>query len=565
MVSTDPARALPLVLQAEVAAEPTSIPYTRRLTARLLDAEPLRQRFMEQWSGVIALILDRGTYLDDADIGPLVDTALPGSDEIFAALELARLIRETTTWNRIVVDTAPTGHTLRLLNLPKTFRALVRLLDAMQSKHRFMVRTLTHRYRADEADAFLTEMSGLVSALEQSLRDPGRTAAVLVTNSERLVVDETRRYLESLRELGIPLAAIVWNGSEPVPVEGDAQYIVPRLTESPRGKHGLQQWLSGLRPAGAASKARMPSPRAARAPRSNRTPSAPVDRLLRPLTIVAGKGGVGKTTIATVLALESALRARTLLVSTDPAPSLADALAQPVADDDTLVAGSERLNARQMNASAAFARLRDEYQSRVDALFQGLIARGVDLEHDRAIVRDLLALAPPGVDEVYALSLLSDALFSARYERVIVDPAPTGHLLRLLEMPQLALAWSHQLMRLMLKYKDVTGLGSTAQDLLEFSRNLRALDTLLRDATRCATVLVTLDEPVVREETSRLARALAGRKVALAGVVTNRVIGHALPVAGAPLHFEAPLVQPPPVGVNALRHWRERWRPAHSE
>jgi arsenite/tail-anchored protein-transporting ATPase len=553
------------VLDTPVGATPTRVPYTRRLTARLLAAEPLRERFMEQWSDVVRLILDRGTYLDDADIGPLVDTALPGSDEIFGALELARVIGDTATWDRIVVDTAPTGHTLRLLNLPKTFRALVRLLDAMQSKHRFMVRTLTRRYRADEADAFLTEMAGLVSALEQSLTDPSQTGALLVTNAEPIVMDETRRYLAALNELRIPVQAVVWNASDAILLEGvSEQFMVGSLDETPIGQRGLERWLRELHSAlpsrkSAARAAKTPVP-----PASRLAPPA-LDGLLRPLTIVAGKGGVGKTTVAAVLALESAEHARTLVVSTDPAPSLADALRQPIPDNDTLVAGTTQLFARQMNASAAFASLREEYQSRVDALFEGLIARGVDLQHDRAIVRDLLSLAPPGVDEVYALSLLSDALFGTRYDRVVVDPAPTGHLLRLLEMPQLALAWSHQLMRLMLKYKDVTGLGNTAQELLDFSRNLRALDGLLHDARKCAAVVVTLDEPVVREESERLMRTISQRGVALSGVVTNRVGRGALPVAGAPVHFEAPLVQPPPVGVDVLRQWRSSWRPANPD
>jgi arsenite-transporting ATPase len=144
-----------------------------------------------------------------------------------------------------------------------------------------------------------------------------------------------------------------------------------------------------------------------------------------------------------------------------------------------------------------------------------------------------------------------------------VDPAPTGHLLRLLEMPKLALAWTHQLMRLMLKYKDVAGLGETARELLDFSRQLRALDALLRDPSRGAVVLVTLDEPVVRVETERLAAAVEERGVGLSGVVLNRATSAtpaALPVAGAPVHFEAPAVEPPPVGPRALRDWSTAWR-----
>ena len=594
LLSTDPARALPTVLEHSVESSPTPVRYANRLSAQVLDAGALRSRFMERWGDVIRTILDRGTYLDESDIGPLVDTAMPGSDEIFAALELAVLMADEpkagpadagtpraprAEYERLIVDTAPTGHTLRLLNLPKTFRALVRLLDAMQSKHRFMVKTLTRKYRSDVADAFLIEMNNLVSALEKSLSDPGRCAAVLVTNTESLVRDETRRYLEALRELHVHVAAVVWNAVEGrVEAMGDAeQYLVPKLDGWPTGEQGLERWLAELRPFSAiggyprqrvrlsavhsSAKGRREPRTVSREPRT-RQPRVSIAKLLRPLTIVAGKGGVGKTTVACTLAITAADSQRTLVVSTDPAPSLADALAQPIPDEDTAVPGVPALFARQMDASAAFARLRDEYQSKVDALFQGLVSSGVDLAHDRAVARDLLSLAPPGVDEVYALSLLSDALFKDHYACVVVDPAPTGHLLRLLEMPQLALTWSHQLLRLMLKYKDVTGLGETAQEILDFSRSLRAVDALLRDAQKCAVVLVTLDEPVVRTETERLAVEVRRRGVSISGLVLNRATQRsALPVADAPLHFEASAVDPPPVGLDALRRWGQSWTP----
>jgi arsenite/tail-anchored protein-transporting ATPase len=568
VLSTDPAKALPSVLGHQLSTTAAPVPGFERLEAQVLDAGELRAQFMARWGDTIRTILDRGTYLDDTDIGPLVDTAMPGSDEIFSALELARLIGDSGA-PRLVVDTAPTGHTLRLLNLPRTFRALIRLLDAMQSKHRFMVRTLTRSYRADQADAFLTEMTTLVTALEGALRDPKACAAVMVTNAQPLVVAETVRYLEQLRELRVSVRAIVWNGvagpSTP-PVAEVNQYVVPRLESWPVGRDGLRQWLDAMTEArssaGPAKRAAGARSQPAASASSQTASNAGVDfeRIIRPLTIVAGKGGVGKTTVACVLGLRAAESKRTLLVSTDPAPSLADALRQPIPDADTAVTGAPRLFARQMDASAAFARLRSEYEARVDALFDGLVAGGVDLSQDRAVARDLLSLAPPGVDEVYALSLLSDALFKDHYERVIVDPAPTGHLLRLLEMPELALAWSHQLLRLMLKYKDVTGLGETAQEILEFARNLRAVDALLRDEQRCATVLVTLDEPVVQTETARLAGAVRERGVSVAAVIRNRATSRpALPVPEAQVQLEAPATDPPPVGVAALVQWSNSW------
>jgi arsenite-transporting ATPase len=571
VLTTDPARALPTVLEQSLSAAPTPIAYEPRLSAKVLDAESLRAGFMDRWGDVIRTILDRGTYLDESDIYPLVDTAMPGSDEIFAALELAQLmVDDGAEFERVVVDTAPTGHTLRLLNLPRTFQVLVRLLDAMQSKHRFMVRALTRSYRADDADAFIKEMTGLVSALEESLTDPKRCVAIMVANPETLVVEETRRYLDALRELRVHVAAVVWNATgDPVTPLGDAeQFVVPKLDVWPTGEKGLERWLAELRALGRGKREAGSGTRGAGG-RVRRVPKRVLDAshsplpasLIRPLTIVAGKGGVGKTTVACVLGLEASSTRRTLVVSTDPAPSLADAFGQPIPDADTEIAGAPGLFARQMDATAGFARLRNEYQSKVDELFQGLMANGVDLAHDRAIARDLLSLAPPGVDEVYALSLLADALFEDRYACVIVDPAPTGHLLRLLEMPKLALEWTHQIMRLMLKYKEVTGLGETAREILSFSKSLRAVDALLADTARTGVVLVTLAQPVVRTETERLAEEVRRRRVAIAGVVLNRSAGTvALPVADAPLHFEAPATDPPPTGPDALRRWGQAWR-----
>jgi len=569
LLSTDPARALPSVLGQDPGEEGQRLAGAQRLEARQLEASALRDRFMSRWGGVLRAILDRGTYLDGSDIDPLVDTAMPGSDEIFSALALAELLVDPKApYGRIVVDTAPTGHTLRLLSLPRTFRALVQLLEAMQEKHRFMVRTLTRTYRRDDADAFLAEMRGLVDALDATLRDSNRCAAVLVTNTQELVVDESRRYVDELERLSIRVAAIVWNAStantRAIRPDGP-HFVVPRLRGWPVGIDGLRAWGAALRRAdGSTSKAPSVSearPSAGRAGKRSTT-QAHIGGVLRPLTIVAGKGGVGKTTVAAALALRSAADAKTLLVSTDPAPSIADALAHPFGDADTPIPGVPGLFARQMDASAAFDRLRLEYQQRVDALFDGILARGVDITHDRAVTRDLLALAPPGIDEVYALSLIADALFKNDYARVIVDPAPTGHLLRLLEMPQLALAWTHQLMRLMLKYKEVAALGETAQELLEFSRSLRALDALLHDPERAALVVVWLDEPVVRAETERLLAEAYRLDVRVGATVLNRADDpmSTLPVAAGVPQFEAPEVTPAPIGVKAIEGWARRWR-----
>jgi arsenite/tail-anchored protein-transporting ATPase len=573
IVSTDPAAALADVIGAPVSTSESPIAGQPNLEARQLSAAQLRSDFLTQWRDTIAEIVDRGTYLDRADVDGLVDAALPGVDEIFALLALADLLADRSgKYARIVVDTAPTGHTLRLLALPETFSALLSMLDLMQEKHRFMVRALTHRYRRDRADDFIDQMRSRIETLRAALADEHSVAAVVVTRAESVVEAETRRYIENLRELHIRVAALVVNAvGGKVTTWLDADASLPRLwiaraETPPRGVPSIVEVFAAAteKPRRAAtSTGRRAGRRAARAVEESSTFAT------RTLTIVGGKGGVGKSTVACALAIAAADdgSGSVLLVSTDPAPSIADALGESDApwahaDVEHEAGDFPVLVVRQMDATAAFTRLRDEYEERIDGLFDALVGRGLDVQHDRAIVRDLLALAPPGIDELFALSLLGDALAERKFSRIVVDPAPTGHLLRLLEMPALALDWSHRLMRLMLKYRDVVGLGETAQELLDFARRTRALDALIHDRSECGLVVVALDEPVVRAETERLSAAVQLRGVDVIGLLWNRV-EHApapLPASVAGRQVFAQETSPAPIGVTSLRKWQLSWR-----
>jgi len=578
LLSTDPAAALASTIGAPVADRATPIPNAPRLHARQLVAEELRTEFLGRWRETIAEIVDRGTYLDRADVDGLVDAALPGADEIFALLALADLLAESTVYERIVVDTAPTGHTLRLLALPDTFRALLSMLDLMQSKHRFMVRALTRRYRRERADDFLDDMRARVDALRAALSDARSCAALVVTRAEPVVLVETGRYIESLRALHVTIAGLIVNGyaasrgsSALAPVaELDpslSRLWISRAAQPPRGLAAVEALTASASDAPPTAIRELET-----APRGPSLSTKTLSQLVRQLTVVAGKGGVGKSTVACALAIAAADSAAgdVLLVSTDPAPSLADALGESDApwaraDVEHRLPDPPRLVVRQMDATAAFARARDEYRDRIDALFAALVGRGVDIEQDRAILRDLMALAPPGIDELFAISILGDALAERRFDRVIVDPAPTGHLLRLLDMPAIALDWSHRLMRLMLKYQSVVALGDSAQQLLDFAKRTKALGALLHDPEACGVVIVALDEPVVRDETERLAGAVAARDMDVIAIVWNRLTRSAtsatpLPATLAARQFFADEASPPPVGAASLRAWSRGWR-----
>ena len=577
LISTDPAAGLQTVLEAPATAVATPMPGRDQLELRQLVASELRKEFLDRWRSAVAEIVDRGTYLDRVDVEGLVDAALPGGDEIFAMLGLAEVLSDST-YERIVVDTAPTGHTLRLLALPDTFRALISMLGRMQEKHRFMVRTLTRRYRRDRTDDFLDEMRERIERLSAALTDPATTAAVVITRREPVVRAETGRLVERLGVLRVAIAAVIVNAASSL-AEAAQDLVAPdvphctigRQNRSIVGIEGARQLLETITEGdtpGTSTQAAAPT---ADAP-PRRAGGDDLAALVRRLTIVGGKGGVGKTTVAAALALAAAdaLAAeghgRVLLVSTDPAPSLADAFGESDAawaheDVEQILDGVPVLTVRQMDAGAAFARVRHDYQSRIDEVFESLTG-GLDTQKDREILRELLALAPPGIDEVYGLTVLGDPLTIQRFTHVIVDPAPTGHLLRLLEMPAIALDWTHRLMRLMLKYQEIVGLGDAGRDLLEFAKRTRGLDALFRDHARAAFILVALDEPGVRRESELLATAVQARDIDLTALVWNRasVEPRPLPTHVTERQVLAPEVVPSPVGIRALREWSASWR-----
>jgi arsenite/tail-anchored protein-transporting ATPase len=153
---------------------------------------------------------------------------------------------------------------------------------------------------------------------------------------------------------------------------------------------------------------------------------------MRPRTILyTGKGGVGKTSVAAATARRCAQDgSRTLVISTDPAHSLADALEAEVGGEPTKV--EKRLWAQQVQAQDELER----HWSAVSEWLGGLLMeRGVD----RIAAEELTV--PPGGDELFSLLQIKRAVESGDYEAVIVDCAPTGETLRLLSFPDAARWW----------------------------------------------------------------------------------------------------------------------------
>jgi arsenite-transporting ATPase len=246
---------------------------------------------------------------------------------------------------------------------------------------------------------------------------------------------------------------------------------------------------------------------------------------------------------------------------------------------------------RELDAGRMFARRRERYRTAVDALFDAIRAESrLDVTFDRAVARDLLDLAPGGLDELCALLAVTEALFPAAapadsHDLVILDTAPTGHTLRLLALPGLALEWVRALLTTLLKYRQVLGLGALAEDLVDLSRGLRQLQALLTDARQARVVVVTRAAALPRLETRRLLRRLDALGLAVSALVVNALAppdggwaGRARAEAAELTRLRAmagrgtgrvplllaPAVAPPPRGVRALDVWARTWARAAS-
>ena len=153
------------------------------------------------------------------------------------------------------------------------------------------------------------------------------------------------------------------------------------------------------------------------------------------LTIFIGKGGVGKTTVSAAYALHRAMRSRktpVLLLSTDPAHSLADIFGQPLPEQPQKLrlAAEARLDVWQVDAEKQFRAFLNEHKAKLLSILEaGTIFSRADIE-------PLLETTLPGMAEMAALLAISEVLSSGKHHQIIVDTAPIGHTLRLFALPQ---------------------------------------------------------------------------------------------------------------------------------
>jgi arsenite-transporting ATPase len=635
LVSTDPAHSLADALGVALSSSPREV--RRRLHAVELDAPRAFARWLNEHRQPLGEILEHGTWLDSEDVEALLDLSIPGIDELVGLLEVARLSglerntrkdrkeesavrarrasRSTITaggYDLVVVDTAPTGHTLRLLAAPEAVAAVAEILDLLQQEHRVIREQLARVGRPEAADRLIALLAEQAQETAARLRDRGHTSFHWVTLPEEMSLAESEDAIKALERAGLHVPEIVVNRVLPdaprCPIcdrrraqerhvlaairsrlgRGRRVSVVYAAIEEPRGVAALARLAKGSL---APQKGR-PSGRPADAGRPFRagspTPPESLDAIRgASLLFFGGKGGVGKTTVAaaTALRLARANRARrTLLLSTDPAHSLGDVFKRPVGDKGHAIPGGPKnLIVRELDATAALAGRRAQFEEAIDeiAVAVGASAGSVDAglsvrSPSSNIARELMNLAPPGIDELFGIISVVDA--RADYDVIVVDTAPTGHALRLLEMPDAAREWMQVLLRVLLKYRSLVRPGRLAAELVDVSKSIRELQTLLRDAAQTRFVVVTRAAEVPRKETERLLARLRRLRLATPAVVFNAVTMkparctrcrataaaeereiRALRRPRGCAIIRTPLFAPPPRGVAVLQRWAATW------
>ena len=538
IVSTDPASNLDEMLGVPLSDRPAPVAGAPGLHAMNIDpqaaAESYRQRVLAR------LPPTAGAAERDA-----VREQLSGActAEIAAFDEFAGLLAaDDAAFDHVVFDTAPTGHTLRLLSLP---RAWTGFLERNQHGASCLG---PHSGLKMQEDRF---RAGL-----RALSDPGRTVVVLVARPDPSSLAEAARTHAELRALGLHNQRLAVNAvfratlaDDPVASALEAlgaralRTMPESLRELPRDEVPLRRFdMVGL----AALRALLRTDTDPPAPPGPSVPGRPagagplralVDELARPgrgLVMVMGKGGVGKTTLAAALAVALARRGHSVhLSTTDPAAHVAGTVDGRLPG---LVVG--RIDPRA------------ETQRYVDRI---LATRGRDLDDaGRALL--LEDLRSPCTEEVAVFHAFSRTVNEARSAFVVLDTAPTGHTLLLMDATG---AYHRQVARAFA--------GGTAA---------RVVTPLMRlqDADYTRIVLVTLPEVTPVSEAAALQEDLRRARIEPFAWVVNRSLaasGSRDPLLAARIAGErrqidrvtgglarrayvVPWCPEPPVGVDAL-------------
>lgn len=236
-----------------------------------------------------------------------------------------------------------------------------------------------------------------------------------------------------------------------------------------------------------------------------------------------GSGGVGKSSCASAAAVTlTEKEGPVLLLSVDPFHSLSDVLQCRMTDTETQVKGTKGLYAREIDFANWFTVLKKKLKEVVEPLF-GPEAKGEPLAIDKELFRNLLDMAPGGMDELAALSTVTDALVQERFKRIVIDPSQSSNTVRMLELPAIARPWLSVLHGIATKYKNKGG-AKLLQWVEHLQGHLDRFEKATHNPNESRFIVVTKGEDLSTPAAERLVTTLKELQVPLERVLVNRVL-----------------------------------------
>lgn len=510
IVSTDPASNLDEVLATPLGTRPTVIAGVPLLSALNIDPEAAARAYRER------MVAPYRTILPAAAIASMEEQFSGACTvEIAAFDEFAKLLGDedtTSGFDHVIFDTAPTGHTLRLLTLPSAWTEFIG--------------SSTGGASCLGPLAGLEKQRALYAATMSHLADPGLTTVVLVSRPESQALREAERTRGELADLGVCNLHLAINGLFSAAHPGDliADALSERTREAlrtmPAGLAGLPRTETGFLPKGTVGldALRSLTAPASAAPGETPTASEPLaldglDELIKDiaraghgLVMTMGKGGTGKTSVAAAIATALVRRGHAVTLSTtDPAAHLADAVG----------ADLPGLTVTRIDAKREVEAYRHEVLAKAGA---GLDAAGkAMLEED---------LRSPCTEEIAIFRAFARTADEGSDRFVVLDTAPTGHTILLLDAAE---AYHREVLRIRTDLPDA----------------VRRLLPRLRDPAFTRAIIVTLAEATPVHEAERLQEDLRRAGIdPFAWVITQSLLasGTTDPVLALRGRYERPFV-----------------------
>jgi len=520
IVTTDPASNLSDTFEQPIGHQVTSITNGPNLWAMEIDPDKATQEYIDR-----AMAPIRAAF--PPQIIQVMEEQMSGpcTAEVAAFDRFTDFLEVSTSTDKsfdvVIFDTAPTGHTIRLLELPAEWSQSINAASSGNGQ------------TCIGPAAAIQEAKNKYERALAAMRDTTQTTFIFVLHPESISIKETRRAITELSKLGIQNYRLIINSI--IPIDGEkntlfaaraqmqAHYLMQIETDLPylqqrmsllageiKGVQRLRQvgkiFFDGTS-ATKTFKAEFIQPQIA----TLATPLEDIRVRIQPnghrrTVFFAGKGGVGKTVASCITAVWLTRQGhKTLLLTTDPAAHLGDVLDSPVGDEIAPVAGQPNLWAVKIDPKAAA----ETYKARIleDARKRGRPEKAIAVMEEE--------LNSPCTEEMAAFDKFIEYASQDEWQAVVFDTAPTGHTLRLLELP---VDWSKQL-----DVKIFASVDTSAADDVAKQRFGKVIE-MMRDPEQSTFAFVMYPEATPILEAWRAARELGTVGIHPGLVVANMVI-----------------------------------------